>query len=70
MGWRPAPPVPPGGSQSVKGVKLGFRVDLEYKVTNHLAAVATFQAVELGVDAPGTGSLNPSWFQAGARWRF
>jgi hypothetical protein len=56
--------------EKVKGTKLGGRIDLEAALTDHLAGVVTFQAITVGLDGLGSAAYNPSWLQAGLRYRF
>jgi len=55
---------------SVKGIKFGGRVGLDYAFDPHWTCELTVQIVELGTDANATRGLNPSWAQFGARYRF
>jgi len=57
-------------SETVKGVKLGGRMGLDYAINNHLSASVMLQVVEYGTDALQTKSLNPCWLQFGAHYRF
>ncbi len=51
-------------NNSPKGVKLGFRVGLEYAVTNQIRAQVSFTQAEFNK------IYNPSWFTIGATYRF
>jgi len=55
---------------SVKGVKFGGRIGLDYELNHHWIAELTVQVVELGTDGNATKGLNPSWAQLGVRYQF
>jgi hypothetical protein len=55
---------------SVKGIKFGGRLGVDYELASHWTAEFTVQAAELGTDAYATKGLNPSWAQLGVRYRF
>lgn len=55
---------------SVKGVKFGARIGLDYAISPHWTGEFTIQVVELGTDDKATKGLNPSWAQVGVRYRF
>lgn len=51
-----------------RGVKLGARVGLEYRLSPRLVLLSTLQMTELGTGS--YGPINPSWLEVGTRWRF
>jgi hypothetical protein len=58
------------GTRTVKGTKLGARLDLEYRFSPHVFGTVTYQAMELGLDEIGTNIVSPSWLQVGVRYNF
>jgi len=64
------------------GLKLGFRLGLDYAITKNLSAELLFQQTELAgsdiseLDSPTQqayvrrGGINPSWLQLGVRYSF
>lgn len=57
-------------SDYMKGLKFGFRFGFEYHASDRITASLLLQMTELGTDANATRGYNPSWIQAGARYRF
>lgn len=66
-------------TESIKGVKLGARIGLDFVINAHWTTNFTFEVVELGTGryqyqvTPARYAdqgINPSWFQLGARYRF
>ena len=55
---------------SVKGIKFGGRLGLDYTASAHVSCSLMIQLVELGVDAGSTKGINPSWLEFGVRYRF
>lgn len=64
---------------SVKGIKLGGRLGMEYALNERVSLNCIFQLTELGATAPevaseepsvAKGGSNPSWIQIGMRYRF
>lgn len=55
---------------TMKGPKAGFRWGFDYRLNRHWSASALLQMTELGVDAQAAHGYNPSWIQAGAKYRF
>jgi hypothetical protein len=55
---------------SVKGLKFGARIGLDYALTPRWVGEFMIQVVELGTDTHATKGLNPSWAQLGVRYRF
>lgn len=61
------------GSGSYPGVKLGYRLGLEYAVSGKLAVDVTLQQFQLGrrfSDATASMSVNPAWLQVGVKYTF
>lgn len=61
--------------ESVNGVKLGFRLGLEYAFTKNVSGEFLFQQTELsGKNTTTTlvrrAGVNPAWFQLGVRYTF
>lgn len=57
-------------TNSMKGAKFGARFGFDYQASDRITASLMLQMVELGIDANATRGYNPSWIQAGARYRF
>lgn len=57
-------------TESVKGVKLGARLGLEYQFNPAWSAQLMVQMTELGTNATATTGINPSWIQAGVKFHF
>lgn len=57
-------------SNYMKGAKFGARFGFEYHASDRVTASLVLQMVELGTDEYATRGFNPSWLQAGARYRF
>ncbi len=55
---------------TMKGAKLGARFGFDYLVNARFTASLMLQIVELGTDPQAIRGYNPSWLQAGARYRF
>jgi len=55
---------------TMKGAKLGARFGFDYQVNDRLTGSLMLQLVELGTDQQAIRGYNPSWLQAGARYRF
>jgi hypothetical protein len=55
---------------TLKGPKMGARFGFDYKVNPRLTASLLLQMTELGVDNQSSRGYNPSWLQAGAKYRF
>ena len=55
---------------SVKGLKFGGRLGLDYTASAHVSCGLMLQLVELGTDANSTKGVNPSWLEFGVRYRF
>lgn len=61
--------------RDVKGMKVGFRVGLDYAVNNKWTVELMFQQTELaGKDTVDPyvrqGAINPGWIELGARFKF
>lgn len=57
-------------SESVKGVKFGGRLGVDYQLTPRFSLNVFLTAVELGTDSTATQGVNPSWIQVGGRFHF
>jgi len=57
-------------SSTVKGIKLGGRIGVEYRMSRACSADLLLQAIELGTDPQGITSYNPSWLQVGVKYHF
>lgn len=55
---------------SMKGAKFGARFGFDCPVAPRWTAALMLQLVELGTDNQATRPYNPSWIQAGLRYRF
>lgn len=55
---------------TMKGPKMGARFGFDYQVNPKVTASLLLQMTELGVDPQSTRGYNPSWIQAGAKYRF
>ena len=55
---------------SLKGAKLGARFGFDYQLNPRVTARLLLQVTELGTDNQRIRSYNPSWVQAGAKYRF
>ncbi|HJV21159.1 MAG TPA: hypothetical protein VJ570_00625 [Holophagaceae bacterium] len=57
-------------TSTMKGPKMGARFGFDYEVNPRLTASLLLQVTELGVDAQSIRGYNPTWIQAGAKYRF
>ncbi len=57
-------------SESVKGVKFGARLGLDYQISENWSANLTYAVSELGLNADSTKGLNPAWVMLGAKFHF
>jgi len=57
-------------TQSIKGVKFGGRLGLDFRVSPRFSVLALLQLTELGTDRQAIYGYNPSWLQVGARYHF
>ena len=57
-------------TSTVKGIKLGGRIGLEYRMSKACSADLLLQAVELGTDPQGITAYNPSWLQVGVKYHW
>jgi len=54
----------------MKGAKMGARFGFDCAVSQRITATLMLQITELGTDKQSSVAYNPSWLQAGARYRF
>ena len=54
----------------MKGAKLGARFGFDIRLSERLTGSLLLQMTELGTDKLSSRGYNPSWLQAGARYRF
>ncbi len=57
-------------TETVKGMKIGGRIGLEYAINKSFSAHAMLQVVEMGVNGNASQNYNPSWLQVGAKFHF
>jgi hypothetical protein len=57
-------------TETIKGIKFGGRLGLDYGINSNLSCGLMLQVVELGTDAGATRGINPSWVELGVRYSF
>ena len=55
---------------TMKGTKFGARFGFDYHYSPKVTCSLLLQLVELGEDPKATQAYNPSWLQAGVKYRF